>query len=129
MLANAELAQDFTILNQQYRKLISALLDAVSMPGMPVDVDVTQHGNFRGFDGSQFYVVTRGSITARYQGKTVYTPGRGRYPAAGYRRDAEQEVAVFYGSEAGASCTAIRPWISCSGCSVNLRPSSCGPGC
>ena len=28
MLANAELAQDFTILNQQYRKLISALLRA-----------------------------------------------------------------------------------------------------
>ena len=73
MLANAELSQDFNILNQQYRKLISALLDIVSMPGMPLEVDVTARGNFRGFDGSQFYVVERGSITACYQEKTIYT--------------------------------------------------------
>ena len=103
MLANAELAQDFTILNQQYRKLISALLDAVSMPGMPVDIDVTEHGNFRGFDGSQFYVVTRGAIIARYQGKTVYTLEEGDILLPDIAGIAEHEVAVFYGSEAGAT--------------------------
>ena len=65
MLASAELAQDFTILNQQYRKLIEALLEVVSMPGTPIEVPVTERGNFRGFDATQFYVVVRGSLAAR----------------------------------------------------------------
>jgi CRP/FNR family cyclic AMP-dependent transcriptional regulator len=103
MLAHAELAQDFTILNQQYRKLISALLDAVGMPGIPLEVDVTEHGNFRGFDGSQFYVVQQGSITARYQGKTVYILEEGDILLPDIAGMAEQEVAVNYGSEIGAN--------------------------
>ena len=37
MLANAELAQDFTILNQQYRKLVEALLGVVNMPSAPTE--------------------------------------------------------------------------------------------
>ena len=73
MLANAELAQDFTILNQQYRKLIEALLEVVGMPGIPIEVAGTEKGNFRGFDATQFYVVVRGSIVARYQGKVIYS--------------------------------------------------------
>jgi CRP/FNR family cyclic AMP-dependent transcriptional regulator len=103
MLANAELSQDFTILNQQYRTLISALLDIVSMPGMPLEVDSTARGNFRGFDGSQFYVVERGSIIACYQEKTVYTLEEGDLLLPDIAGSAEPEVAVFYGSEAGAS--------------------------
>ncbi len=54
-------------------RLVGALLDVVKMPAMPLDVDVTPAGNFRGFDGGQFYVVEQGSITARYQDKTIYT--------------------------------------------------------
>ena len=46
MLANAELAQDYLVLNQQYRQLVSSLLDAVAMPGIPVEVDPTETGNF-----------------------------------------------------------------------------------
>ena len=33
MLANAELAQDYSILNQQYQQLVSALLEAVGLQG------------------------------------------------------------------------------------------------
>jgi len=102
MLANAELAQDFTILNQQYRKLTNALLDAVGMPGMPFAVDVTEQGNFRGFDGNQFYVVDSGAITARYQGKAVYTLEEGDILLPDIAGTADREIAVFYGSEAGA---------------------------
>ena len=102
MLANAELSQDFNILNQQYRKLISALLDIVSMPGMPLEVDVTARGNFRGFDGSQFYVVERGSITACYQEKTIYTLEEGDILLPDIAGAADRDITVFYGSEAGA---------------------------
>ena len=65
MLATAELSQDFTILGQQYKKLISALLEVVNMPAIPVEVAPTASGNFRGFDGNQFYVVERGAIWRR----------------------------------------------------------------
>jgi len=86
MLANAELAQDFTILGQQYKKLISALLEVVNVPAIPVEVAPTSSGNFRGFDGNRFYVVERGSLAARYQGRTVYVLEEGeillRNPAA-----------------------------------------------
>jgi len=103
MLANAELAQDFTILNQQYKKLISDLLDAVGMQGIPFEVDVTEQGNFRGFDGGQFYLVGRGSIAARYQGKSIYTLEEGDLLLPDIAGTADQEIAVFYGSEVGAS--------------------------
>jgi hypothetical protein len=106
MLANTELAQDFTILNQQYRKLISALLDVVGMPGTPFDVDVTEQGNFRGFDGGQFYVVDSGSITARYQGKAIYTLEEGDILLPDIAGTTDREIAVFYGSEAGATLRA-----------------------
>ena len=73
MLADAELAQDFTELTGQYRELIDSLLGVVGIPGTPVEVAPVAEGNFRGYDGNQFYVVQRGSINAHYQGKTVYT--------------------------------------------------------
>jgi len=103
MLANAELAQDYLVLNQQYRQLVSSLLDAVAMPGIPVEVDPTETGNFRGFDGGQFYVVQRGAISARYQGKTVYTLEVGDILLPDIAGTAEQDIAVSYGSDVGAS--------------------------
>lgn len=103
MLANAELAQDFTILNQQYRKLIEALLEVVGMPGIPIEVAGTEKGNFRGFDATQFYVVVRGSIVARYQGKVIYSLDEGDILLPDIAGVAEEDVAVYYGSEDGAS--------------------------
>jgi len=103
MLANAELAQDFTILGQQYKKLIAALLEVVNMPAIPLEVPVTASGNFRGFDGNQFYVVERGTITARYRGKPVYVLDEGDILLPDIAGTGDERVAVFYGSESGAS--------------------------
>ena len=102
MLANAELAQDFTILGQQYKKLISALLEVVNMPAMPVDVAATDSGTFRGFDGKQFYVVEQGSLSARYQGRVVYVLEEGDILLPDIAGTGSDDVAVFYGSDAGA---------------------------
>ena len=103
MLANAELTQDFITLNQQYRKLIEALLEVVNVPGIPIDVAVTEQDNFVGFDGNQFYVVQSGSIAARYQGKTVYTLEEGDILLPDIAGTGDHESAVYYGSDAGAS--------------------------
>ena len=103
MLANAELAQDYSILNQQYQELVSGLLDAVGMPGIPVEVDATDSGHFRGYDDSLFYVVERGSITARYQDKTVYMMEQGDLLLPDIAGNGDEEIAVFYGSESGAT--------------------------
>jgi cyclic nucleotide-binding protein len=103
MLADTELAQDFTVLNQQYKELIEALLNVVGMPGMPVEVAVTDQGNFRGFDGNQFYVVQRGTVTARYQGKTVATLEEGDILLPDVAGTSVSDSSVFYGSDVGAS--------------------------
>jgi hypothetical protein len=102
MLANAELAQDFTILNQQYRKLVEALLGVVNMPAIALETGVTEHGNFRGFDASQFYVLRSGTLTARYQGKTVFVLEEGDLLLPDIAGTVAEEAAVFYGSDAGA---------------------------
>ena len=103
MLANADLAQDFALLNQQYKKLVGALLDVVVMPSIKVEVEPTEEGNFRGFDGSQFYRVDAGSITARYKGRTIYMLEPGDMLLPDITGTTDQDVAVYYGSEAGAT--------------------------
>lgn len=103
MLANAELAQDFTILNQQYKKLIDALLKVVGMPGVAIEVGPTEEGNFRGFDANQFYLVMRGSVSARYQDKVIYVLEEGDILLPDIAGTAEEDVAVYYGSEEGAN--------------------------
>jgi hypothetical protein len=102
MLAHAELAQDFSNLNQQFKKLVEALLEAVGMPGIPVEVGATPQGNFRGFDGSQFYVVRSGSLAARYQGKAVHTLEEGDILLPDIAGSVNEDSTVYYGSEAGA---------------------------
>ena len=102
MLADTELSQDFTILTQQYRELIDALLGVVGMPGIPVDVAPALEGNFRGYDGNQFYVVKHGTISAYYQGKTVYTLEDGDLLLPDIAGSAEQDSTVYFRSVAGA---------------------------
>ncbi|MDH4040122.1 MAG: cyclic nucleotide-binding domain-containing protein [Gammaproteobacteria bacterium] len=102
MLADAELAQDFTILTRQYRELIDSLLGVVGIPGMPVEVAPAGEGNFRGYDGNQFYVVQRGSINAHYQGKTVYTLEEGDILLPDIAGSADDDSTVHYRSAAGA---------------------------
>ena len=38
MLANAELAQDFALLNQQFKELVEGLVDVVNIPPVRVEV-------------------------------------------------------------------------------------------
>ena len=102
MLATAELSPDFAILGQQYKKLVSALLEVVNMPAIPVEVEVTASGNFRGFDGNQFYVVERGAVCARYQEKTVFLLEEGDILLPDIAGTNDKNAAVFYGSDAGA---------------------------
>ncbi len=102
MQANAELTQDFAFLGQQYRKLVTALLEVVNMPPIPVDVTPIDTGNFRGFDGNQFYVVERGSLTARYQDRPVFTLEEGDILLPDIAGTSDAEAAVYYGSDAGA---------------------------
>lgn len=103
MLADAELAQDFTILNQQYRELIAALVGVVGMPGIPQEVSPTPQGNFRGYDGNQFYVLQRGTIHARYNDRTVFTLEEGDMLLPDIAGSADSASAVQYQCELGAS--------------------------
>ena len=64
MLVNID-AQDISALSQQFGKLVSALLEVVKISAMPQAVEITHVGNFRGFDGSQFYVILYESQHAR----------------------------------------------------------------
>ncbi|MCB1675088.1 MAG: cyclic nucleotide-binding domain-containing protein [Halioglobus sp.] len=102
MLANAELTQDFTVLNQQYKTLIEALVDAVGIPAVALDVEITHEGNFRGLDGNKFYVVEHGTLSARYQGRTVYVLEEGDMLLPDITGISDDDISVFYGSEAGA---------------------------
>ena len=95
-------AQDITALGQQLVKLVGELLEIVNIPAMPHSVDITPAGNFRGFDGSQFYVVRSGSLTARYQDKTIYTLEAGDILLPDIAGTQDQSIAVIYGSDTGA---------------------------
>lgn len=103
MLANAELAQDFTFLNQQYRKLVESLLEVVDVPSDLMGVVATPTGNFRGFDGAKLYVVESGSLTAHYQNRTVYILEEGDILLPDITGISDQDTTVYFGSEAGAS--------------------------
>ena len=101
MLVNID-AQDITALSQQFGSLVSSLVEAVSMPAVALEVDVTPAGNFRGFDDTQFYVVREGSLTARYQGKIIYTLEAGDILLPDIAGSLDQSIAVLYGSDSGA---------------------------
>jgi CRP-like cAMP-binding protein len=101
MLLNSD-AQDLSALSAQFRKLVASLQEAVNMAGTPLEVDVTPDGDFRGYDGGQFYIVRRGTITARYQGKTIYTLEEGDILLPDIAGTLDENIAVNYGSEAGA---------------------------
>ena len=107
MLASVDLPDDFKLLNQQYRGLVQALLDEIDLLPIRVEVAPTQSGNFRGFDAARFYLVESGTVTVRYSDRSVYLLEEGDIllPDIAGTRDAE--VAVYYGSEAGASLNAF----------------------
>ena len=105
MLANTE-EQAFINLGGQFRELVRALLEVVNVPPVPLEVEATPGGNFRGFDGAQFYIVREGGIAARYQDKTIYTLEVGDILLPDITGIGDEDVAVFYGSDSGAKLDA-----------------------
>ncbi len=103
MLVNAELPQDFSRLNKQFKELVAALVDIVGIPPVRVEVEAVREGNFRGFDSGRFYLVDSGSLSARYRGRTVYILDEGDMLLPDVAGASQSGMAVFYGSEAGAS--------------------------
>lgn len=103
MLANAELAEDFNKLNQQFKELVVALLEVVNIPPVRLEIEATPEGHFRGFDGGKFYLIDSGSISARYRGRTVYFLEEGDMLLPDIAGVTHRDMSVFYGSEAGAS--------------------------
>jgi CRP-like cAMP-binding protein len=103
MLANAELAQDFSRLNEQFKALVTSLIDHVNMPPIRMEVEATPEGNFRGFDSHKLYLVDSGSLSARYQGRTVYFLDEGDLLLPDVAGTTHAGMTVLYGSEAGAS--------------------------
>jgi hypothetical protein len=102
MRANTD-ERDFVMLAEQFRSLVEALIKAVNMPSIALEVEPTPGGNFRGFDGGQFYVVKAGSVSALYQGKTIFELEEGDILLPDITGIGEEDISIFYGSEAGAS--------------------------
>lgn len=103
MLASVELPADFKLLNQQYRGLVQALLDEIELVPIRVEVTPTQSGNFRGFDPAKFYLVVSGTVSARYASRAVYLLEEGDVLLPDIAGSRDEDAAVFYGSEAGAT--------------------------
>ncbi len=72
MLANAELSQDFFVLNQQYKSLVAALLENVEVPSIPLEIEACDDATLRGLEGDKIYFIKSGSLSARYRERTVY---------------------------------------------------------
>lgn len=103
MLVNAEISQDFSRLNKQFKELVSALIDIVNIPPVRMEVEAVRQGNCRGFDCSRFYLIDSGSLSARYQDRTVYILDEGDLLLPDIAGTSHAGMTVFYGSEAGAS--------------------------
>jgi CRP/FNR family cyclic AMP-dependent transcriptional regulator len=103
MLANAELAQDFFILNQQYKRLVSALLESIDVPSTPLEIDATDNAMLRGLEADKIYYVESGSLNVRYRDKTVFLLDDGDLLLPDVAGINDHEVAVTYSSENGAT--------------------------
>ncbi len=102
MLANAELAQDFFVLNQQYKRLVAALLEKVEIPSIPLEIEATDNALLRGLEADKIYFVESGSLSARYRERTVYLLEDGDLLLPDVAGSGDNEVAVSFSSENGA---------------------------
>ncbi len=103
MLANAELAQDFFVLNQQYKRLVAALLEIIDIPSIPLEIDATDNAMLRGLEGDKIYHIESGSLTARYRERAVFLLDDGDLVLPDIAGSNDHEIAVSYSSENGAS--------------------------
>jgi len=103
MLANAELAQDFYVLNQQNKRLVAALLETVDLPSVPLEIEPTDNALLRGLESDKIYYVESGSLSARYRGRTIYLLDEGDLLLPDIAGSKDHEVAVTFSSENGAT--------------------------
>ena len=103
MLVNAELAQDFFVLNQQSKRLTKALLETVDLPSNQVEIDASDNVITKGLESDKIYYIESGSLNARYRDRTVYLLDEGDLLLPDIAGHSDQEVAVSYSSENGAT--------------------------
>jgi CRP/FNR family cyclic AMP-dependent transcriptional regulator len=103
MLANAELARDFFILNQQYKRLVAALLESIDIPSLPLEIEATDNALLRGLEGDKIYYIESGSLSARYRNRTVYLLDDGDLLLPDIAGTDDHDVALSYSSENGAT--------------------------
>ena len=102
MLANADLAQDFFVLNQQYKRLVAALLESIDVHSMPLEIEATDNALLRGMEGDKIYYIESGSLSARYRERTIYLLDEGDLLLPDVGGIGDSEIAVSYASENGA---------------------------
>jgi len=102
MLANAELGQDFFVLNQQNKRLVAALLESVDIPSIPLEIDSTDNALLRGLENDKIYYVESGSLSARYRNRTVHLLDDGDLLLPDVAGGGDHEVSVSFSSENGA---------------------------
>jgi CRP/FNR family cyclic AMP-dependent transcriptional regulator len=103
MLANAELSQDFFVLNQQYKRLVAALLESMDVPSIALEIEACDNAVLRGLEGDKIYFVKSGSLSARYRDRTVYLLDDGDLLLPDVGGIGDQEIAVSYACENGAA--------------------------
>jgi len=103
MLANAELSQDFFILNQQYKRLVTALLEVVDIPARMLEVKATDNAVLEGLEDAQIYYLDSGSLNVRYRDRTVFLLDDGDLLLPDVTGSGDMESAVIYSSENGAT--------------------------
>ncbi|MFK7976256.1 MAG: cyclic nucleotide-binding domain-containing protein [Halioglobus sp.] len=102
MLARTE-GPDISALSKQFQELVSALLEAVGIPGSPMDVEANEEGCFRGYDDKHFYQVLSGTVAVRYQQKTLYKLEAGDLLLPDIAGTLAKDVAVQYVAEGDVS--------------------------
>lgn len=103
MLANAELTQDFFVLNQQSKRLIKALVETVDLPAMPLEIEGTDNAVSQGLESDKVYFVESGSLSVRYRNRTVFLLDEGDLLLPDIAGTSDEEAAVTFSSENGAS--------------------------
>ena len=100
MLADAELGQDFTILNQRFKELTASLLGVVGMPGIPGGDCRRTRAAFAAGSGSSVCGAWNNIRACGTRQACMHAGGR-RYPAARRGRSAEDGSAVLYRCDLG----------------------------
>ncbi len=102
MLANTELSADFYVLNQQYKKLVVALLDVVDIPKIRVEIDADDKSPAEKIAEDRIYLVESGSLTVIYRDKSLFTLDDGDLILPDIAGITDADATVSFGVAGGA---------------------------